>query len=212
MKLAIFGASGRTGRPLVEQALAQGHEVAVLVRDTAKFPIKHERLTVVQGDATDAQKVEQVVAGKDGVISALGHVKGSPPDLLTSAITNILAAMKKNGVRRLVSLTGAGVPDPLDQPKLIDNLIRALFKLPIGGMKQVLQDSVGHVEKIKASRLDWVIVRGPRLTEDPPKGQYRVGYVGKDSGIQVARADLADFMLKQLTDNQYLHKLPVVSY
>ncbi len=212
MKVAIFGASGRTGRPLIEQALAKGYEVTALVRDKAKLPFTHERLTLVQGDVTNPQVVEQVVSGQDAVISALGQAKGSPANLLTVAMTNIIGAMQKQGVRRLISLTGAGVPDPNDQPKLIDKLIRALFKLPIGGMKAALDDSLGHVERIKASNLDWVIVRGPRLTEDPPKGNYRVGYVGKDSGIKMARSDLAEFMLKQLTDNQYLHKLPVVSY
>jgi nucleoside-diphosphate-sugar epimerase len=212
MKIAIFGASGRTGRPLVEQALAQGHEVTALVRDVSKLPVKHPRLTIVPGDATDLKVVEQVIAGQSGVISVLGPTKGSSPDLLTTAMTNIIAAMKKQDVRRLIVLTGAGVPDPLDQPKFIDILIRVLFKLPVGGMQQVLQDSIGQVDRIKASDLDWIIVRGPRLTQDPPKGQYRVGYLGKDSGLKVGRSDLAEFMLKQLTGNEYLHKLPVVSY
>ena len=212
MKIVIFGGSGRTGRPLIEQALAKGYEVTALVRDPTKLPIKNERLKVVQGDVTDSRVVEQVVAGQDAIISAIGHTKSASPNLLTVAMTNIVSAMQKHGVRRLISLTGAGVPDPLDQPKLVDHLIRALFKLPVGGMKAILQDPLGNVERVKASGLDWVIVRGPRLTEDPPKGSYRVGYVGKDSGIKVARADLAEFMLKQLTNDQYLHKLPVVSY
>ncbi len=212
MKLAIFGATGRTGRPLLEQALSQGHEVAVLVRDPSKLSTRSERLRVVQGDLLDSQKVEEVVAGTEAVLSVIGRTKGSPPDLMTNATKNILDAMRKHGVRRLISLTGAGVPDPNDQPKLVDNLFRAVFKLPIGGMKETMHDALGHVELIKASDLDWVIVRGPRLVEEPRTGQYRVGYVGKDSGIKLGRADLAEFMLNQLTEDKYLHKLPVVSY
>jgi putative NADH-flavin reductase len=212
MKIVIFGASGRSGRPLVEQALAQGHTVSALVCDPAKLSLNHPNLKIIQGDATNPEVVEKTIAGAEVVISVLGHVKDSPKNLLTTAMTNIIKAMNKLGVRRLISLSGAGVPDPLDQPKFIDKFIRFLFKLPIGGMREVLQDSLGHVELIKATDLDWTIVRGPRLTEDPPKGQYRVGYVGKDSGIKLGRADLADFILKQLNDNQYLRKLPVVSY
>jgi putative NADH-flavin reductase len=212
MKLAVFGGTGRTGRPVIEQALAAGHEVTALVRDPAKLSITHERLKVFKGDVMNAQDVEQAVAGQDAVITVIGRTKESPSTLMTTATENIIAAMKKHNVGRIISLTGAGVPDPHDQPKFIDNLIRALFKLPIGGMKEMLQDSIAHTERIKASGLDWVIVRGPRLTEEPRKGQYRVGYVGKDSGIKVGRADLAEFILKQLTANEYKHKMPVISY
>jgi hypothetical protein len=76
----------------------------------------------------------------------------------------------------------------------------------------VLEDGVRHAEVIKASGLEWVIVRGPRLTEGPKRGEYRVGMVGKDSGTQVSRADLAGFMLGQLTADTHLRQMPVVSY
>ena len=103
------------------------------------------------------------------------------------------------------------MPDPLDQPKVVDRIFRLVLKLPLGGMRELWQDSMNSVERIKASGLDWVIVRAPRLTQEAPKGTYRVSYVSKESGIKLARADAADFILKQLTDDTYLHKLPVVS-
>lgn len=209
MKLAIFGASGRTGRPLVEQALAAGHNVTALVRDPAKLPIRHDRLRVVQGDVLDAGKVEQAIIGADVVLSALGPAKGSPPNIMTAATQNIVKAMQKHGIKRIISLTGAGVKDPKDEPKVIDRVIRGLLVLL---QKQVLQDAEGHVRIIQGSGLEWVVVRGPRLNEGPRTGQYRVGYIGKDSGTQASRADIADFMLKQVTDTAYLGTLPVVSY
>ena len=209
MKLAIFGASGRTGRPLVEQALAAGHAVTALVRTPSSFPLKHERLNVVQGSVEDAAQVDEAVAGADAVLSVLGHTKTSNKDVLTVGTRNIVNAMKKHGVRRLISLTGAGVRNPHDQPKLVDKLFGfALARL----QPDLLRDSENHVKVIQGSDLDWTVVRGPRLTEGPRTGKYRVGYVGKDSGTQASRADIADFMLKQVTDTTYLKKLPVVSY
>ncbi len=209
MKVAIFGASGRTGRPLVGQALERGYEVTTFVRDPLKFGISHERLTVVEGDIMDGSAVESAVLGQDAVVSALGHAKGSPKNVQTRGTAHIVAAMEKHGVRRLVSLTGAGVRDPRDEPKLVDRAITFLLKRL---QPDVLEDGVRHAEAIKASGLEWVIVRGPRLTEGSKKDEYRVGMVGKNSGTQISRADLAEFMLGQLTADAHLRQMPVVSY
>ena len=209
MKLAVFGASGRTGKPLLEQALAAGHEVAAFVRDPSKLGMSHERLTVVEGDVKDSAKVREAVAGTDAVLSALGHTKSSAKDVQTVGTENIVAAMQECGVRRLVSLTGAGVGDPQDEPKLLDKAITTLLKLL---QKDVLEDGENHARVIEKSRLDWVIVRGPMLTEGEKKGEYRVGYVGKNSGTKISRADVADFMLRQTKDETYLGQKPMVSY
>lgn len=209
MRVAIFGASGRTERPLVEQALAAGHEVRALVRDPSKLPISHGRLAVVRGDVLDTTRVEETIAGTDAVLSALGQTKTSPKDVQTRGTENVVAAMEKHDVRRLVSLTGAGVRDPRDEPKLVDRAITFLLKRL---QPDVLEDGVRHAEVIKASGLEWVIVRGPRLTEGPKRGEYQVGMVGKNSGTRISRADLADFMLDQLTTDTHLRQMPVVSY
>ena len=208
MELAIFGASGRTGRPLVQQALDAGHDVIALVRTPATFPLKHERLTVVQGDAMNAADVDEVVQGADAVLSTLGQTKNSPKDLQTVATKNIVAAMQKYGITRLVSLTGAGVDAPEDQPKLINHVIKFALKSLSGA---VLADAEQHAKVLQNSTLDWVIVRGPMLTEGPHTGKYRVGWVGVNTGTRISRADVADFMLKQVTDNTYLHKAPMIS-
>lgn len=209
MKIAVFGATGRTGRPLVEQALAEGHEVVALARDPSKLGMRHERLRVVAGDVLDAGAVEEVVAGADAVMSAIGHTKTSSKDVQTRGTRNIVAAMEEHGVKRLVSLTGAGVRDPGDQPKPVDKVFGFLLKTL---QKDVIEDAEGHANVIKGSNLDWVIVRGPRLTEGPKKGTYRVSLVGKNSGTQVSRADIADFMLQQAANNTYLRQMPMVSY
>jgi putative NADH-flavin reductase len=208
MKLAIFGASGRTGRPLVQQALDAGNTVTALVRTPATFPIQNERLIIVQGDATDPAAVEKVVQGADAVLSALGQTKNSPPDMQTVATKNIIAAMQKYGVSRFVSLTGAGVDAPDDQPKLINHVIKFALKAMSG---KVLKDAENHAEVLRNSDIDWTIVRGPMLNEGPHTGQYRVGWVGVNTGTRISRADVADFMLKQVRDTTYLRKAPMIS-
>ena len=209
MRIVIFGATGRTGHHLVAEALSAGYEVRVLVRDASRLPVRHKRLQIVEGDVLDTTAVEQAVSSTDAVLSVLGHTKTSTNEVQTVGAENIVGAMKKNSVSRLISLTGAGVRDEKDRPKLVDKLFGLLLKIL---QPAVLEDAERHAEVIKASGLDWVIVRAPRLTDGPRTGEYRVGYVGKNSGTKISRADVAGFMLGQLTADEYLHQQPMISY
>lgn len=208
MRLVVFGASGGTGREIVKQALEAGHTVTAFVRNPAKLMLQHPQLTVISGDVLDATAVEQAVAGQDAVISALGPTRPPVPGMMETAAKNIVAAMRTAGVRRLISTTGAGVRDARDQPKLIDHLMKGLLTLMAG---DVLRDSAANVACLRASGLDWTIVRYPRLLDGVKTGRYRVGYVGKDSGTQLSRADGAHFVLRELDMGNYLHEMPVVS-
>lgn len=209
MKVVVFGASGGTGIKIVEQALAAGHVVTAFVRNPAKLALQHANLTFCQGDVTDANAVAFAVAGQDAVLSALGPARPPVPGMMETAARNIVAAMTKQGVRRLISTTGAGVRDPQDRPKPVDHLMKGLLTLVAGA---VLRDSAANVAVIRGSDLDWTIVRFPRLTDGPHTGTYRVGYLGQDSGTQLARADGADFVLKELRTDKYIRQMPVVSY
>lgn len=209
MRLAIFGASGRTGRHLVEQALAAGHAVTVLVRDPARLEIQNPRLTVIQGDIQDVARVAEAVQGAEAVVSALGPTSNRPAFEVSRGMDHLLAAMRAHNVRRLIVSAGAGVRDPQDQP----TLLHAFF----GALVQVLtpnayQDMLQVVEKVRASDREWTVVRVPRLSDDPRSGQLRVGVVGKDLGTRLGRADLADFMLRQLADRTYVRQAPAISH
>lgn len=209
MKVVVFGASGGTGRHIVDQALEAGYEVTAFVRSPEKLGIEHGNLTVFQGDVMDAESVERAIADQDAVLSALGPTRPPVSDMMVNAATNIVAAMDKHGVRRIVSTTGGGVRDPQDQPKFFDHIMKGLLTLMAGS---VLRDSEANVNVIRASDLDWTIVRFPRLEDGEHTGVYRVGYVGKDSGSKLSRADGADFVLKELVNGEYIHKMPMVSY
>ncbi len=208
MKLAILGATGKTGRHLLEQALAQGHAVTVLARNPDKLALRDDRLNIVQGDIQDAAKVAQAVAGADAVLSVLGPTSNKPELAISRGMDNILAAMRQHGVQRLIQSAGAGVRDPQDTPTLVHAFFGGLVRLL---SPNVVADMVQVVEKVRASGLDWTIVRAPMLTEDAATGRVREGYVGKDIGPRLARADMADFMLKQLEDQTWLGKAPAIS-
>jgi len=209
MKFVVFGASRGVGLKVVVQALEAGHVVTAFVRSPEKFEVKHANLTVFKGDSMDAAAVEQVIEGHEAVISALGPTRPPVPHMMETSAKNIVAAMKKHGVDRLVSTTGAGVRQPEDEPKFIDRFIGFLLNLLA---KNVVLDSAENVKTIQASELEWTIVRFPRLMDGVHTRKYQVGFVGKDSGTQISRADGADFVLKELTEKKWLRKLPLVSY
>jgi putative NADH-flavin reductase len=208
MKIVIFGASGRTGKHVVEQALANGHQVIAFVRTPSKLGIQHERLSLIQGDVTDPAAVEKAVAGVDAVVSVLGPSDNSPDMKVSKGTANILAAMNKHGVRRLVASAGAGIPDTNDTPKLLNKLINQLIKLT---SRNVYEDMNRTVATIRNSPVEWTLVRVPMLTDKPKTGQTKAAWVGKGMGMQITRADMADFMLKQLTDKSYIRQAPAVS-
>ena len=206
MKLIVFGASGRTGHEIVQQALAQQHTVTAFVRDPDSFEIKHDHLKVIRGDITAYQDVEKAISGHDAVLSALGPrtlIKRIPA--LVSGIQNIVRAMENTGVRRMVYESALGVGDSeADQ-----NLVFRYFILPVL-LGRDYADHAANEQTIRTSTLDWVIVRPARLVDGPRTGKYKVSLRLSATFPfgRVIRADVAEFMLRQLTDSTYLKKTP----
>ena len=209
MKIVVFGASGGMGIKVVEQALDAKHIVTAFLRTPSKIAIQHPNLTLFQGDVMNTAAVENAIAGQEVVISVLHTTRPPVPGMMETAAKNIISAMQKHSVRRIISTTGAAVPQPEDQPKVGDRLINALISI---FDKNFVVDSSANVRVIQASDLDWTIARFPRLMDGAHTGKYRVAYLGKDSGTQITRADGADFVLKELTEKKWLRKAPVVSY
>ncbi|WP_266365638.1 NAD(P)-dependent oxidoreductase [Tellurirhabdus rosea] len=208
-KIALFGASGKTGQQFLNQALAKGYQIKALVRNPQAISQQSPNLQLIRGDVLNPQDVERTVEDTDLVVSLFGHVKGSPEWLQTRGTENIISSMKTNGLKRIISLSGGGLPFEKDQPKFADKMIRTIMKIAV---PKVLNDAVRHAEVLKASGLEWIIVRGPRLTDGEKRNQYRVGWVGVDASTQISRADLADFILNQVEDSRFVGQMPFVSY
>jgi len=207
--IALFGGTGRTGKHVLDQALAAGHSVRMLARRPETVTVTSDHLVVIGGDVLDAAAVAQTVKDTDAVISVFGQVKGSPPTLQTDGTRNIVTAMKDLGLSRIITLSGGGLPsEEHDRPKTADKIIRFLLQRL---SPQVLADAESHLEVLRKSGLDWTVVRGPRLTDATPTGTYRVGWVGVNASTQIARGDLASFILTQIDDRQFVHQLPFAS-
>jgi putative NADH-flavin reductase len=209
MKLVIFGATGGTGRELVKQALEQGHSVTAYARTPAKLDdIEHANLQVIQGDVLDPEVVERAVAGQDAVLSAIG-AGAERTTIREDGTRNIIAAMEKTGVQRLICQSSLGVGDSRANLSFFTKYIIVLVFLrhPFGDHER--QEAV-----VKKSSLNWTIVRPPHLRDGPRTGTYRHGFATTDRKIEgyISRADVADFMLRQLTDDTYHHQAPGVSY
>ena len=174
LTIALFGATGRTGRLVLAQALDSGYTVRALARRPEAVTQASDRLTIVPGDVLDRVAVEQTVRGSDVVISVFGHVKGSPPTVQADGTKNIVEAMQREQITLIISLSGGGLPaEEHDRPGVADRVIRFLLKTLL---PQVLDDARQHLEVLKSSGLDWTVARGPRLTT-PPR-QARSGSAG----------------------------------
>jgi putative NADH-flavin reductase len=209
MKLVIFGSTAGTGRKLLEQALEQGHEVSAFARTPEKLDdLEHPNLRVIQGDVLDSAAVEAAVAGQDAVLCTIGAGAGRTT-LREDATRNIVQAMDTAGVQRLICQSSLGVGDShANLGFFTKHVVVGLF------LRHAFADHERQEAVIKQSSLDWTIVRPPHLKDEPLTGVYRHGFPPTDRNIkgQISRADVADFMLKQLTDDSYVQRTPGVSY
>jgi putative NADH-flavin reductase len=210
VNIVVFGATGQTGRHVVDQALEHGHTVTAFARYPNRIHREHERLHVVEGHVQDQIPVLKAIEGQDAVISVLGQVRERPTvaHVLTVAANNITEAMKFHDVGRIVFLLGAGVADPKDESSFASRVIVPLMRLIAG---HVLKDAEDAAELIRASDLDWTIVRVPRLGDGPAREDLAIGY-HKPGFTPIARADVASFMLAQLESDHHLHEAPIISY
>ncbi len=207
MKLLIFGSTGSIGHQLVKQALEHGHTVTAFARDPSKLDIKHDNLKVEQGDVMDLPSVEKALQGQDAVLCSLGA--GRKGMVRSAGTRNIVRAMEKTGIQRFICQSTLGVGDSWDNLNFLWKYI--MFR---GLLRQAYADHVSQEDYVRQSHLDWTIVRPGAFTDGNRTGEYRHGFAGTDrtTTLKISRADVADFMLKQLMDDTYLHKTPGLSY
>jgi len=209
MKLIVFGSTGPTGRQVVTQALEQGHDVTAFARSPDKFDQKHAKLQVIKGNVLDFASVERAIQGQDVVLCTLGMPPKDKNNLRANGTKNIIRAMEKTGVRRFICQSSYGVGDTSDTlPFLMKYLIVPFI------LRRAFADHEVQENYIKESQLDWIIARPAALTDGEHTGSYQHGFTSDNKTVtfKISRADTADFMLKQLADNNYLQKTPSISY
>lgn len=207
MRVAVIGATGRTGRPLAEELLRRGHDVTVLVRDPVRLGDLADRVTVVTGDSRDAAALARLVAASDAVVSALGPT-AKEPTLHQDTATALIKAMQEQGVRRFVGISGAGIDVPGDEKSPRDRVISGLIRR-LGGA--VVADKPAEYQLWAASELDWTLVRPPRLKDGEATGRVEHHAHRSPGATSIRRADLAAFLADTVEQNLYPQLAPFVA-
>jgi putative NADH-flavin reductase len=206
-RLAIFGATGGIGSHLLSWAVDAGYPVHVLARNPAAVP-RRRGITVTEGDATDPAAVADAVASADAVLSALGSRGVKTPGLLAAAADTVTQAMAKSGARRLICVSAAGAfirADPAANP-LVKMILPRIFAKPFADVREMER-------VVRASTLDWTLVRPTRLVNAPGTGQYRIRDRYPPPGLtKIARADVAQFMITALTADGYIRRAPAMCW
>ncbi len=207
MKLIVFGSTGSVGRHLVNQALEQGYWVTAFTRDAKKINTSDSHLKVVQGDILDQGAVARAVAGHDVVLCVIGA--GMKGDVRAKGTRHIIQAMENSGVHRFICQSSLGVGESWGNL----NLYWKYFMFGIL-LRKAFQDHVEQEKLVIDSKLNWTIVRPGAFTNGEKTGQYSHGFDGSDQSkaLKISRADVADFLLKQIESDCYLCKTPALSY
>jgi len=209
MNLLLIGASRGIGRELLKQALAAGHTVTVLARHPDKMQVHAPNLNVIRGDILQNQMVSSAVQGKDAVCVTIGvPITFSPVTVFSQGILNVIKAMEEHQVKRLISVTGIGAGDSKGHGGfLYDRIFKPLL------LKTIYEDKDLQEHYIQESGLDWVIPRPAGLTNGTRTGKYRV--LTDLTGItatRISRADVADFIMKELSEMKYRGTAPLLTY
>ena len=211
LHVTVFGATGKIGRHVVDQLLAAGHTVTAYVRNPAKLSATHPNLHVVQGELDDVSSIARAVQGADAVISALGPSlrRGTTGTPVADGTRNIVNAMHAAGVRRYIGLATPAMADERDRPTIKGKVLRLLPRL---AMPNALTEIDAMGAAITGADLDWTIARITSPNDKPAKGIIRAGYLGRDRvGSTMTRADIAAFLVGQLTDTTYIRAAPAIS-
>jgi putative NADH-flavin reductase len=207
-RITVIGANGGVGRHLVELALAEGHDVRAAARNPAKVIIDHERLQVVSCDALEPASIRPAVAGQDVVICALGSPNRGPTTLYSTGVRNVIEQMQVHHVRRLVFLSNFGVLGETARG-LRQWLLLSLVR---GVLRHTLADHRRAIAAMRQSDLEWIAVRPLPMTDGPWTGAYRVALDNLPHlGTRISRGDVADFMLAQITSDEYVHRVPAIA-
>lgn len=206
MKVLVLGATGGTGRLIVRDAQEKGYSVVAMVRSRASADLPGA--DVIEGDVRDVGALMHALEGCDAVVSALGTGLSpfSEVSLLTEATNALILAMGRSGVRRLVCISALGVGDSRGHGGFVfDRIFMPLL------LRHAYKDKLRQEDAIRASALDWIIVRPGRLTDDPARGSLRavVDLAGVNGG-KIARADVARFVVEQLATDTWLKRTPLL--
>lgn len=212
MKVTIFGATGFSGQAILAEALKQGHEVTILVRDASKVQIRHKNLTIIEGNVLNPQTVASVLNHQEAVIQCLGvggKGGGKPTTFISDATKIIVIEMQSKNIKRLIAMSNVGAGNSISfQPWFFTKIILPYF---MKWLKLIIEDKNRMEPIIMNSNLDWTIVRCPNIIDKTAKGRCHATLDGKGLKLSVTLGDMAVFMVQQVTDLSFSKQAPSIS-
>lgn len=212
MKVAIFGATGIVGNAVVNEALSKGYEITILTRDARKIKKEHDNLKIIEGDVMNSETVAGVLSGQDAVIQTLGiggKGNGKPTTFVSEANNVIMKQMNRLGLKRLVAISVIGAGESMAfLPAVYRNFILPVF---MKWFKAIIDDKNRMESQIMKSNLDWTIVRCTTVKNSKSTGKVKASLDGKGLKFTISDADMASFMVQQLSDSTYIRQSPTIS-
>lgn len=208
MKTIVFGATGTVGKLAVEEMLAAGHDVTAFARSPEKLGLAHPNLKLAAGDALDAETVAAAIAGQDAVIVTLGAGMSRRSRIRSEGTLNVIRGMQRHGVARLVCQSTLGAHESWD------NLNFFWKRIMFGGLlRPVFRDHELQEQLVRASGLNWTIVRPAAFQDGPATGAFREGFgpAERRLTLKITRADIAAFLTRQVSDLRYAHRAVAIS-
>lgn len=212
MKVAIFGATGFSGKAILKEALAKDYQVTILVRNAKAVSIQHKNLTIIEGNVLDNTTVNNVLQHQDAVIQCLGvngKGDGKPTTFVSDANKIIMDEMAKSNVKRLIAMSIAGSGNSIN---FVPWIVRKIALPYFMKWLQVLIDDKNRMEPmIMKSQLDWTIVRCAGILDKPAKGKVNDTLTGKGLKFAITLPDMATFLVAQLQEKKYIKQTPSIS-
>jgi len=208
MKVIVIGATGSIGRLTVENLLADGHAVTAFARKPERLGIDHPDLTPWAGDALDTAALAHAIRGQEAVVVTLGAGASRRNKIRSQGTLNVIRAMQETGVRRLVVQSTLGAHESWSNLNFFWKHVMFGLLLAPAHRDHELQESL-----VRASGLDWTIVRPSAFTDGPATAQFAAGFGPEKRGLslKIARADIAEFLKRQITDRRHLHSAVAIS-
>jgi putative NADH-flavin reductase len=210
LNLVVLGANGGIGNMVVRQALNAGHNVTAILRTPGKIEIRHPNLQIVRGNVMKPGTLNEYLKNKDVVISAIGNSSLKKTTLYSMGNKNLIDSLNSVGVTRAFYISASG----LEVNPTHSLLVRLATRFILQTLLRNMYSDLWAMEKIiKESNIDWTIIRPPRLLDRPVTGNYRTAIEGfLNNGLKISRADVAHFIVNNLTNETIVRKVVEVAY
>lgn len=205
-QITVFGANGKIGSRIVKLLLKKGYKVVAFVHENNNVSSK-PNLRIFQGDVHNPVDVQKATEGSDVVVSALGSWGAPKKDVLGSGMHSIIPAMQANKIKRIVSLTGSDAKDPHDKPSIFNRVSHAFFEAAAFKIKH---DGERHMRLLRASNLDWTVLRSPVMNDAGEKGHYALRMTIPGVFATINRDDVAAAMVYLAETGEYSRKSPII--